>query len=104
MSESSKISTVGGDLNDFTRNDAGEISPTIENFYRYCSERKLMAVKCQQCEKIQLPPRPFCSKCHSSDLEWLKLKGRGKLLTYSIVHIPPPQGLWLSPHYITFFT
>lgn len=98
MVESSKVSTVGGDLNDFNRNEAGEISPTIENFFRYCSERKLMAVRCEQCETIQLPPRPFCSKCYSSNLEWFKLKGKGKLLTYSIVHVPPPQFETMAPY------
>ena len=35
-------STVGGDLEDFVRDENDKIYPTIENFYRFCSERKLM--------------------------------------------------------------
>ncbi len=94
----SKISTAGGILEDFTTTDDGKISPTIENFYKFCLERKLMAVKCKKCNTIFVPPRPFCSECYSSNLVWIELKGKGVLLTYSIVHVPPPQFESLAPY------
>jgi uncharacterized OB-fold protein len=70
----------------------------IECFYRFIGEGKLMAVKCNKCGEIQLPPRPICSKCYSKDLSWVELKGRGKLLTYTIIHVAPKQFETLAPY------
>jgi uncharacterized OB-fold protein len=70
----------------------------IECFYRFIGEGKLMASKCNKCGEIQLPPRPICNKCYSKDLNWVELKGRGKLLTYTIIHVAPKQFETLAPY------
>lgn len=77
-----------------------ETRPTfgIECFYRFIGEGKLMAVKCNKCGEILLPPRPICNKCYSKDLNWVELKGRGKLLTYTIIHVAPKQFETLAPY------
>jgi len=71
----------------FQRDPDGKILPTIENFYRFCTERKLMGVKCSKCGAIFTLPRMTCPKCRSIGMEWTELKGIGKLLSYSIVHV-----------------
>ena len=71
---------------------------TIEQFYKFVSERKLMAAKCKKCGTILLPPRPMCTKCFSSDLEWVELKNKGKLLTYTVIHVSPKQFESLIPY------
>ncbi|MEM3005036.1 MAG: Zn-ribbon domain-containing OB-fold protein [Candidatus Bathyarchaeia archaeon] len=73
----------------FERDNEGEIYPTIENFYKFCGQGRLMAVKCERCGRLFVPPRVLCSNCYSSDFKWLQLSGRGKLQTYSTVHIAP---------------
>ena len=60
--------------------------PTIEEFYRQCAERKLMAVRCVRCKHIMVPTRQICPKCRSSRVEWVQLGTKGKLVTYTIVH------------------
>ena len=70
----------------------------IECFYRFIGEGKLMAAKCNKCGEILLPPRPICNKCHGKDLNWVELKGRGKLLTYTIIHVAPKQFETLAPY------
>jgi hypothetical protein len=70
----------------------------IECFYRFIGEGKLMAAKCNKCGKILLPPRPICNKCYSKDLSWIELKRRGKLLTYTIIHVAPKQFETLAPY------
>ena len=45
---------------------------TIEQFYRFVNEGKLMGAKCKKCGKIMLPPRPICIQCYSENLEWIK--------------------------------
>lgn len=38
-----------------------------------------------------LPPRPLCPLCLSSDLEWLELGGRGKVKTFTVIHVAPQE-------------
>ena len=71
---------------------------TIEQFYKFMSEGKLMGAKCQNCGKLMLPPRPICIQCYSEKLEWIELNKRGKLLTYTIIHVAPPQFQHLVPY------
>jgi len=93
-------STVGGDIEDFTRDENGNIYPTIENFYRFCSERKLMGIKCKECGNILAPPKMSCSKYDSYKFDWITLKGKGKLLTYSIVHVAPTDFQAIAPYIV----
>ena len=71
---------------------------TIEQFYRHLAQGKLMAGKCTRCGKIHLPPRPLCDKCYSQQFTWMEIQGKGKLLTYSIIHIAPQQFQQLAPY------
>lgn len=66
-------------------------SPSIDQFYKYVGQRKLMAVRCRRCRKILLPPREFCPRCHSQNVYWIRLRGRGRIETFTIVHVGPPE-------------
>ncbi len=82
----------------FIRDKNGEILPLVENFYMFCTERKIMGVKCRRCGAIICPPRTLCPKCLANELDWTELKGRGKLLTYTIIQFPPTQFQGLAPY------
>jgi uncharacterized OB-fold protein len=71
---------------------------TIEQFYKFLTQGKLMAGKCTRCGKIHLPPRPLCDNCFSQQFTWTEVSGKGKLLTYSVIHIAPPQFQDLTPY------
>jgi len=71
---------------------------TIDQFYKFLTQRKLMAGKCTRCGKIHLPPRPLCDNCFSQQFEWTEVSGKGKLLTFSVIHIAPPQFQDLAPY------
>ena len=71
---------------------------TIEQFYKFMQQGKLMAGKCQKCGKIHLPPRPLCDNCYSQEFEWVEASGKGKLLTYTVIHIAPTQFQALAPY------
>lgn len=71
---------------------------TIEQFYKYISQGKFMGGKCKKCGKIHLPPRPLCDKCFSKDFEWIQIQPKGKLLTYTIIHVAPPQFQQMAPY------
>ncbi|MBE0511554.1 Zn-ribbon domain-containing OB-fold protein [Candidatus Bathyarchaeota archaeon] len=71
---------------------------TIESFYKFVSEGKLMAAKCSKCGTLLLPPRPVCTKCLSTDFKWVELKGEGKLLSYTVIHVSPMQFQSMAPY------
>jgi len=49
-----------------------------------------MGARCKSCRAILAPPRAICPRCGSTDMQWIELKGTGKLLTYSVVHVAAP--------------
>lgn len=50
---------------------------------------RLEAGKCIQCNSIHFPPRLICPKCQGRSFETVKLSGRGKLKTYTIIRVSP---------------
>ena len=66
-----------------------EESFTISSFQNFLEKKRLMGVKCSDCNKLMLPPRMICTKCNSRELEWHEFKGDGTLETYSILHVAP---------------
>lgn len=60
------------------------------SFNQFLNEDKLMGSKCKKCGTLFSPPRPICIKCFSREMEWVELKGKGKLLAFTCVHVGPP--------------
>ena len=63
---------------------------SIISFNQFLNEEKLMGSRCKKCGSIYLPPRPICIKCYSSDMEWVEMKGKGKLAAFTCIHVGPP--------------
>ena len=75
-----------------------EATFTIDQFYKYLAQGKLMAGKCLHCGKIHLPPRPLCDSCFHQEFSWLEIAGKGKLVTYTIIHVAPEQFQAMAPY------
>jgi len=71
---------------------------TIESFYKFVKERKIMGALCNKCGALILPPKPMCTKCFSRDLKWKEIPKQGKLLTYTVIHVCPQQFQSLAPY------
>jgi uncharacterized OB-fold protein len=71
---------------------------TIDSFYKFISEGKVMAAKCNKCGSVLLPPKPVCPKCLTRDMNWIELKNKGKLLTYTVIHVSPIQFQSMCPY------
>jgi len=71
---------------------------TIEQFYKHINQGKLLGGKCKKCGKVHLPPRPLCDNCYSTDFEWTEIPTKGKLLTYTVIHIAPTQFQSMAPY------
>jgi uncharacterized OB-fold protein len=71
---------------------------TVSSFYKFVSEKRLMAAKCTECGTVLLPPKPMCTKCLSTNLKWIELEGAGKLLSYTVIHVAPEQFQSITPY------
>jgi uncharacterized OB-fold protein len=71
---------------------------TIEEFYKFVNQGRLMGARCKRCRELLTPPRPMCPKCLSKDLEFKELPKQGKLLTYTIIHVSPKRFQKLTPY------
>ena len=71
----------------------GTVNFTTESkaadFITYLEQGKVMTTKCRKCGTRVFPPKVDCPKCLSSDVEWVEVKGSGKLATYTIVSYGP---------------
>ena len=57
------------------------------SFYQFLTEKKLMASRCKKCQALYLPPHPICIKCHGNEMEWVEMKGKGKLATFTAIAV-----------------
>ncbi len=66
--------------------------PALGNiaFISFLQEGKLMGSKCCCCGAIYVPPRPMCNKCFGSELEWVELKGKGTLESFTCTAVGTP--------------
>jgi len=60
------------------------------SYERFLSEDKVMGSRCQKCGSLFVPPRPICTKCHASEMEWAEVKGKGRLAAFTCIAIGPP--------------
>jgi hypothetical protein len=66
-----------------------DLEYTYAAFQAHLAERKLAAARCRVCHQLYLPPRQLCPACFSQAMEWVELSGKGKLIAFSVIHIPP---------------
>ena len=52
---------------------------------------RLEAGKCTGCGKLHFPPRLVCDGCGSREFEAATLPRQGTLLTWTVIHVAPPQ-------------
>ncbi|HID38073.1 MAG TPA: Zn-ribbon domain-containing OB-fold protein [Calditrichaeota bacterium] len=63
---------------------------SVPSYWREMPQRyRLEAAKCLHCGKVYFPPRQICSNCKQRSFETVRLNRKGKLLTYTIIHVAP---------------
>ncbi len=62
---------------------------SVKSFYDFLKEKKIMGTKCKDCGEVYLPPRPLCPKCINSNLEWVEVEGKGKLVAFTSITVAP---------------
>ena len=60
------------------------------SYEKFLNEEKLMGSRCKGCGTQYVPPRSICVDCYGSEMEWIEMKGRGRLAAFTCINIPPP--------------
>jgi hypothetical protein len=59
-------------------------------YEQFLSEEKLMGSRCKKCDAHYVPPRAICVGCYGSDMEWVEMKGKGRLAAFTCITVAPP--------------
>lgn len=72
---------------------------TPSRYWREIPQRyRLEANKCKKCGFVFFPPRLICSQCQNREFEETKLAEKGKVLTFTIIRVPPHQFVDQAPY------
>lgn len=73
---------------------------TVKEYLAALRENRLLGVKCKVCGFITAPPRLACRKCSGLDTELVELSGKGKIVTFTSVHVPPVNHRGRAPYLV----
>jgi uncharacterized OB-fold protein len=59
---------------------------------------RLEAARCRGCGKVAFPPRRVCATCRGKAWEGITLSFKGKVVTSTVVEIPPTEFQMESPY------
>ncbi|MGH7893973.1 MAG: Zn-ribbon domain-containing OB-fold protein [Candidatus Binatia bacterium] len=68
--------------------ELASIGPDVHTheFWAHCARRELRFQRCGACGRFRHPPRSGCPHCGATDVAWVRVEGRGRVFTYTVVH------------------
>ena len=58
-------------------------------FFKALESDQLIGSRCKVCGAYTIPQRQVCPKCHSDQTELITYSGKGKLVAYTVISVPP---------------
>lgn len=59
-----------------------------KEYYGWLKKHELHFQRCTNCGTWRHTPREICPNCGSSEVEWAKSSGKGKVYTWTVTHQP----------------
>jgi hypothetical protein len=72
--------------------------PLSRPFWAAAARRELVVQRCGDCGHHQFYPRPYCLRCQSDRIGWVKARGTGTVYAMTTVHMAP--GPAFTPPYV----
>ena len=80
--------------------------PAGDHYTRFFSELKktgrIMGVRCPECKRVFLPPRPVCGECFTGIEEWVPVGPQGTLRAYTSIYLKFIDGSTGKPRPIPY--
>ena len=69
-------------------------TPISAPFREGCNDGRLMLQRCADadCERYVYYPRACCPHCGGGDLDWVEASGKGRVVSWTMVHRPHHAG------------
>lgn len=74
--------------------------PTIEKYKKNIQEESFKAFKCSGCGAIIAPPSGSCYRCGSNVMEWSEISGKGRLISFTVIHVAPDEFQEEVPYFV----
>ncbi len=65
-------------------------TPETQHFWDGSRGGELLLQRCDECDEVYFPPRPFCPACASRSVSVFAASGKASLYSYVINHRPHP--------------
>ncbi|MEM0030562.1 MAG: OB-fold domain-containing protein [Candidatus Nitrosocaldus sp.] len=65
------------------------MSVSREEFINKLKEGKVLLYRCKRCSNLQLATIVFCRMCNSDEFEVVEEEGKGRVVTFTILYVPP---------------
>lgn len=69
----------------------------IKEYEEALDANRIIGSRCE-CNDIAVPPRPICRKCGSDHMEFIDIKPKGTLLSWTVINIAPPSHTDKAPY------
>jgi uncharacterized OB-fold protein len=70
-------------------------------FWEAVAEKRLTVQRCETCSRLVFHPRAICPFCHSMQLTWQTLSGRGTVYSFTVSRrAPSPEFEHLVPYVV----
>jgi uncharacterized OB-fold protein len=76
------------------------MTPWSAPFWEGCHRGELLVQKCQDCLSFVFYPKLYCPECLSSNLEWVKASGKGKIYSHMTVYAFQPTEFAVDVPYV----
>jgi uncharacterized protein len=79
-----KIFTISYEPKLSYRWDSGE---AIGRYLEELKQGRLIARRCDGCQRVMIPPRMFCERCFRPTDDWVYVNDTGRILTFSLCYV-----------------
>jgi uncharacterized OB-fold protein len=62
---------------------------TYDQYQQGLEQGTFLGLKCRRCNAVTFPPMAVCRECGASECDVSKLKGEGKLRTFTVIRVAP---------------
>jgi len=79
------------------------LGETTSRFLAGLTERRLFGRRCPSCDRVLVPARSFCDRCHISTGAWVEVANEGRIEMFTVVY-EPFKGLPAPPYALAYAT